>query len=164
MASSREEGARPVAVRSGRQDGWRPAGSVGGKGPIVQIGGGPPGNAGVKPPFVIPAKAGIQVSWERLCLARGGGSRVWTRGAAPAPHEEIRIRSPGLAAGLRERGGEGGPDHTLGHGVLGTLVSRPHWAVVEPPRFVCRRDARVPRRAVLSGGPCVYPETPGEWA
>ena len=65
----------------------------------------------------------------------GGGSRAWTRGTAPAPHEEIRIRSPGPAAGLRERGGEGGPDRTFGHGVLGTRA--------------------------LPGGPCVYPEAPG---
>ena len=47
---------------------------------------------------------------------------------------------------------------------LGTRASRPHRAVVEPSWFVCGRDARVPRTPALPGGPCVYPEAPGEWA
>ena len=137
--------------------------------PIAEIGDGYSGNGascgrGCLAPFVIPAKAGIQVSWERLCLARGGGSRAWTRGAAPAPHVETWIRSPGPAAGFRERGGEGGPDGTLGHGLLGTLVSRPQTNHGGIATAQCGRDARVPRTPALPGGPCAHPEAPGEWA
>ena len=168
MASSREEGARPVAVRSDRRDGWRPAGQWGGVDRVFRRRASWERRVlrarASRLPFVIPAKAGIQASWERGRLARGGGSRAWTRGAAPAPHVEIWIRSPGPAAGFRERGGEGSPDRTLGHGLLGTRASRPHRAAAEPPWFVCGRDARVPRTQALSGGPCAHPEAPGERA
>ena len=76
---------------------------------IPEVCDGGPGSAGVEPPFVIPAKAGIQASWERLCLARtfvhgrfspgpsdplrAGHKR--SQGAAQAPPwGEIRLKTP----------------------------------------------------------------------
>ena len=193
MASSREEGAHPVAARSGRQDGWRPAGQWGGGGRSWRPAAGLlgtrassplssfprkresrcPGNAGVPPasggcdPTVVrlrarrPRSQGAVRSQERRRMSEAHGRRsadrpavgdlggprrmLWerrglrTRASRPPSSFPRKRESKRPGNGVsRERGGEGGPDRTLGHGLLGTRA--------------------------LSGGPCARPRAPGEWA
>ena len=112
MASSREEGARPVAVRSDRRDGWRPAGQWGGVDRVFRRRASWERRVlrarASRLPFVIPAKAGIQASWERGRPARIG--RLWSRRglfAGGTPAFPGGLRSQGGRARAQERRGSG---------------------------------------------------------
>ena len=94
--------------------------------------------------------------WERRVLR--------TRASRPPSSFPRSLCPRKRVAGIQvswERGGEGSPDRTPGHGLLGTLVSRPHWAAVEPPWFVCGRDTSVPRRPCALKEAVRAPRSPG---